>query len=109
VYFDCKNKIQGIGGVINKVLCTTEHYLENNDADIEIDDDNASTKIDYIIGASFFITKKVLDDIGDLSEDYFLYFEEIDYCLRAKEKGYGIYPVSESIVYHKEEHQQKSK
>lgn len=102
VYFHDKKTIQGLGGLVNKYLCTTSHYMEGENIDIKIDNEKISDNIDYIIGASFFITNKVLRDVGEFSEDYFLYFEEIDYCIRAKNKGYNIFPVSGSVVYHKE-------
>nr|VUD34091.1 rhamnosyltransferase [Raoultella sp. NCTC 9187] len=76
--------------------------MEGENIDIKMDNEKISHNIDYIIGASFFITNKVLRDVGELSEDYFLYFEEIDYCIRAKNKGYNIFPISDSVVYHKE-------
>ncbi|HDY8629649.1 TPA: glycosyltransferase family 2 protein, partial [Klebsiella pneumoniae] len=76
--------------------------LEGEDSDISIQNEIVAKNIDYIIGASFYITKSVLKDVGIFSEDYFLYFEEIDYCMRARKFGYRIYPVSNSVVYHKE-------
>ena len=47
-----------------------------------------------------FLTKKeVMDKIGPFDRDYYLYYEEIDYCLRAKKNGWKIffYPGTEAI------------
>ncbi|MFH1386213.1 MAG: glycosyltransferase family 2 protein [bacterium] len=57
-------------------------------------------KIDYIVGAAMLVSRDFLRDIGLLSEDYFLYFEEIDWATRACGK-YSLALAPESIVYHK--------
>ena len=38
---------------------------------------------DWVCGASMIVRRKVFDAIGLLDENYFLYFEETDFCLRA--------------------------
>ena len=45
------------------------------------------TLCDYVAGSSFILRLSVLDDIGLLNEDYFAYYEEIDYCFRIKKFG----------------------
>jgi GT2 family glycosyltransferase len=42
-------------------------------------------------------------------EDYFLYFEETDYCFMAARKGFGIQLVEDSIIYHKQSGSSASK
>lgn len=102
VYFSERDKLQGLGGVFNPRFCSSYHYKANENAAIKFDDEVISNTIDYVIGASMLISANVLKDVGVLCEDYFLYYEEIDYCLRAKSFGYRIYCATESIVYHKE-------
>ncbi len=63
--------------------------------------DPHSVRMDYVNGASMLATRAFLEGIGLLEESYFLYFEEMDWALRAKgvfQLGY----VRDSIVYHKE-------
>lgn len=62
---------------------------------------NIEKKISYVIGASFFIHADVLK-IGYLREDFFLYAEEMEYCIRAKKHGIPLLWAKDSIVYHKE-------
>jgi GT2 family glycosyltransferase len=57
-------------------------------------------RIDYIVGAAMFVSREFLRDIGLLCEDYFLYFEEIDWATRARGR-YSLALAPESIVYHK--------
>jgi N-acetylglucosaminyl-diphospho-decaprenol L-rhamnosyltransferase len=56
--------------------------------------------IDWICGASMLIRPAVLDAIGGMDENYFLYFEETDFCYRAKKAGFVTWYVPESRVMH---------
>lgn len=56
--------------------------------------------LDFINGASFMFSSEILKSVGYFDENIFLYFEEIDYCFRAKCKGYGCF-LSDAVVYHK--------
>ena len=56
--------------------------------------------IDWICGASMMIRPAVLGAIGGMDENYFLYFEETDFCYRAKKAGFGTWYVPESRVMH---------
>lgn len=56
--------------------------------------------VDWICGASMMIRPAVLDSIGALDENYFLYFEETDFCHRAKQAGFATWYVPESRVMH---------
>jgi len=49
-----------------------------------------------------YLTRAVLKDIGGLDEDYFSYFEDTDYCLKAREKGWAVLCCGEATVIHHE-------
>lgn len=55
---------------------------------------------DWVAGASMIIRREVFDDIGLLDEAYFMYFEEVDFCLRAKRAGWTCWYVPRSRVVH---------
>lgn len=55
---------------------------------------------DWLAGASFMLKSEVIREIGLMDEQYFLYFEEVDYCISIKKAGYEIWYVPESTVYH---------
>ena len=57
-------------------------------------------KVDWLAGASMLIRKQVFDDIGLFDDDYFLYFEETDFCLQAKKAGWPCWYVPASRVVH---------
>jgi GT2 family glycosyltransferase len=56
--------------------------------------------VDWICGASMMIRPAVFEAVGCLDENYFLYFEETDFCLRAKKAGFSTWYVPESRVMH---------
>jgi len=56
--------------------------------------------VDWICGASMMIRPAVFEAVGCLDENYFLYFEETDLCLRAKRVGFPTWYVPESRVMH---------
>ena len=56
---------------------------------------------DYIEGASMLVRRDFLETVGLMAEDYFLYFEEMDWVMRARGRFNFTY-APESIVYHKE-------
>ena len=58
-------------------------------------------QIGYVVGASLFISRRFLSCIGLMSEDYFLYCEELDWAERAKGKFLQGYAPG-SIVFHKQ-------
>lgn len=56
----------------------------------------------YIHGAAMMIPRKVIDQVGLMFEDYFLYYEELDWSERVKNAGYSLWYCGESVIYHKE-------
>ncbi len=97
-YYDEPNKIQAIGGIYNPFSATAKHIYSHQDdkKSLEI------PKFDFVIGASMFVSKKSLQQIGLLNEIYFLYFEDIEWCKKSKKKGFENKIEINSIVYHKE-------
>ena len=57
---------------------------------------------DWVSGGSLIVRYKVLEDIGGLDEGFFLYFEEVDFCLRARRAGWKVWYVPQSRVVHLE-------
>lgn len=48
-------------------------------------------EIDCLVGAFMMVRKSVVDEIGMLDEDFFMYGEDIDWCYRIKQAGWKIY------------------
>jgi GT2 family glycosyltransferase len=56
--------------------------------------------VDWVAGASMLIRRQVFEAIGLMDEGYFLYFEEVDFCLRARRAGWPCWYVPQSRVMH---------
>ncbi|HMQ46847.1 MAG TPA: glycosyltransferase family 2 protein [Saprospiraceae bacterium] len=56
----------------------------------------------YAHGACMLVRKTVFEQIGLLPEDYFLYYEELDFCEQARRAGWEIYYFGESHIFHRE-------
>ena len=72
--------------------------LSKHDLRYELGD--APMQVDWVVGASMMIRKEVFDDIGLLDEKYFLYFDEVDFCLRANRMNWPCWYVPSSVVVH---------
>lgn len=59
-------------------------------------------EVDAVVGAAFLVTPRALKRVGLLKEEYFMYFEDLDYCKRVWESGLRVYyhPGAEIIHYH---------
>ena len=99
VYYYNPTMLQAIGGTFNETFLISMHEGEGCPVNTPKADFGP---IDYVVGASMFVRQEFLLDVGPLSEDYFLYYEELDWTYRAKEKGWGIDWCSDAVVYHKE-------
>ena len=88
-----KEEIDCYGGKINwnKVVGNFNYVKKQNDFYYS----------EIASGACMLIKKEVFEKIGYLSEDYFMYFEDLDYSVRAIEADYKIQVVPEAIIYHK--------
>lgn len=62
---------------------------------------NDSRTVDQVIGAFFLIRRNVFDRCGGFDERFFVYFEEVDLSLRAKQMGYASYFLSDVAAFHK--------
>ena len=58
-------------------------------------------EVDAIMGAYFLVRKSVIDQVGVLDEEFFMYGEDLDWCWRIKESGHKIvyYPKAEITHY----------
>lgn len=96
------NVLQGIGGRYNKWLGTVKQVGEGENDNGQYDSIAIKNNVDYIIAASVFVSKEFLKSVGLMCEDYFFFFEELDWTVRGKKKGWDIGFLPQCKVYHKE-------
>lgn len=56
--------------------------------------------IDYVSGACLFAKSEVFEKVGELDERFFLYYEDVDYCLRAKKIGFTVGVTPKAKITH---------
>jgi GT2 family glycosyltransferase/lipopolysaccharide/colanic/teichoic acid biosynthesis glycosyltransferase len=56
--------------------------------------------VDWMIGGSLMIRRKMIDDVGGMDERFFLYFEDVDWCYRANQRGWRVHYVPDAVMYH---------
>ncbi len=57
--------------------------------------------VDFVPGAAMLVRRRVFEDIGLLPEEYFLYFEETDFCVRAARAGWKVAVDTGARVVHR--------
>jgi len=66
-----------------------------------IDDKYAnSTNVDWVSGSCLVVRRKALADVGLLDERFFMYFEDIDFCKRIKDKGWQVQYFPDETILH---------
>ncbi len=93
-----RNVIQAMGGNINLYTGLTQGRLKGDKYN-ELKQEN--TEVAYLGGACFVAKREVFNSIGLIPENYFLFFEETEFCLKATRAGYKLLCVYESRIYHK--------
>jgi len=58
-------------------------------------------EVDYISGCALLLKKSVIETVGLLDPDYFLYYEDVDLCTRASTLGIKCFIVPQSRIWHK--------
>jgi GT2 family glycosyltransferase len=64
--------------------------------------DNLVSKTGYIHGAAMMVRSNILKTAGLMADNFFLYYEEMDWCERIKKAGYEVWVNTNALIYHKE-------
>ena len=63
-------------------------------------DHDSPREIDWAFGACLLIRRSALEEVGELDERFHLFCEDIDWCYRAKRRGWKVYYVPDAVVRH---------
>ncbi len=64
--------------------------------------ETAVTETGFIHGAAMMVRREAIETAGRMAENYFLYYEEMDWCERIRRAGYKILIEPRAVIYHKE-------
>ena len=63
-------------------------------------DENQINRVEAISGSFMMLKREIIEKVGLLDEDFFMYCEDIDYCHRINQAGGKIYYVPDSQIIH---------
>lgn len=79
------------GGYINFWLGRSRHFLKPVRDDV----------IDFITGASVLLSREAIEDVGLLDDEFFMYWEDADYCFRLRDAKWRLAVAGQSKIWHK--------
>ncbi len=73
-------------------------------------DPDQVAEVDSVVGAFMMVRSEVVEEVGCLDEQYFMYAEDLDWALRAKRAGWKVYYYPEvTVLHYKRQSSQQSK
>lgn len=99
-YFDRPEIIQYAG--FTPVHPITARNRTIGQGEVDEGQHDHSGPMPYAHGAAMMVSRAALDAAGPMPESYFLYYEELDWCRRIQEAGFGIWFEPSALVWHKE-------
>ena len=83
-----------IGGMINTLFFRTSHE------EVERITDVSSKIVDYVSGCCMLVKKEVFKKAGFFDGSFFLYYEDADFCLRARKAGFTTMVIPSAVISH---------
>lgn len=103
VYAWDRARVQCFGGCRLNVWTGATHQIGHGSAwPCDVDLNEVEGQMAYPAGASMLASRRFLDTVGLMVEDYFIFYEEIDWSIRARKAGFRIAYAPDAVVYHKE-------
>ncbi len=96
-HFDEPGVIQSAGGVLDR-MWNSIHAGQNQDDRGQFP---GPRQVDWISGCAILVRRAVIQEIGGLDESFFYYWEETEWCVRARENGWRIVHVPAAKIWHK--------
>lgn len=97
-YYKFPNRIQSAGAKVN--MRTGQASLIGV-KEMDAGQYDTQQEVDYVFGCCLLIKKEVIQKVGLFDESYFCYWDETDYCFRAREAGYKVVYIPEAKMWHK--------
>lgn len=98
-YYDEPTIIWHAGGDVERRTVRCYHH-GCPDSDLEKKWDEVR-EITYACGCALFVTKEAIEKVGLMAPEFFLLWEEIDWCFRMRKEGYRCLYIPEAKVWHK--------
>jgi GT2 family glycosyltransferase len=86
------------GGSLGTVLTRSTHHAMWRNAKDETS--LAQRSVSYVPGCALLLRRTAIEETGPWEERFFLYWEDVDYCRRLSEHGWGMVYVPDALVLH---------
>ena len=93
-------KVQSHGGRWESWLARAISIDHGSDLGIKPDPAAIERRQNYLNGASMLVSRRFLEATGPMREDYFLYCEEVEWCLRARRAGMRLGFAADALILH---------
>jgi GT2 family glycosyltransferase len=100
-YFDQPNMLQYMGYTPMNYITARNSCIGQFEIDKE-QYDHLTGETGYAHGAAMMVKKQCINKAGTMAENFFLYYEELDWCDQIKRAGYQVWLVADALIYHKE-------
>jgi hypothetical protein len=97
-YYQFPERIHSAGGKVNMQTGQAFHIGIKQ---VDSGQYDSQREVDYLSGCCLLIKKDVVEKVGLFDESYFCYWDETDYCFRAREAGYKVAYIPEAKIRHK--------
>ncbi|MCI0644014.1 MAG: glycosyltransferase family 2 protein [Chloroflexi bacterium] len=99
IYFPEERRLQHAGGYVSFPQAIPGHYGYGEQDEGQCD---SLQDVEYVTGAAMALRGEMLARVGLFDEGFFLYFEEVDLCRRARQAGYRVVYTPEATAVHAE-------
>ena len=99
--FFANGRVQSHGGHWSPLLARSRSIGMGGEAGQAVEKSEIEAHQNYLNGASMLVGKTFLAQVGYMRTDYFLYCEEVEWCLRAKKRGVSLgYACGEGLLHY---------
>lgn len=63
-------------------------------------DHKTKMDVDQVMGAALMVRRLIIEDVGAMDEQFFMYYEEVDLCFRTKQAGWRVVFMPEAVITH---------
>ena len=100
IYFHHDKEVIWNAGSVRNSWTGEMLSLEYNVRDVGHEQRWIRKHVDWLTGCAFLVRTDVLKEIGLLKEEYFMYFEDVDFSFRIRKLGYELGYEPSSVIYH---------
>lgn len=97
-----RDRVQSHGGRWRGWLARAESIGKGSPTSLRADPAEIERSQSYLNGASMLVGRRFLEVAGPMREEYFLYCEEVEWCLRGRARGLRLGYAPDAVVFHEQ-------